>query len=350
MSYIEAGITELLAIDTNSPITTKEISLHLSRTPIVEDTCVQQEYIQYIQNTLKQLTPSVVSKIISIGIHLSGPRFEGHGLLGSTNTYQPTTQNIERALDFIASLQAVTGLPVWVENANFYSDGIEQVLKSWEHIKILCDATQCGVIVDLAHLVVEANNNGLPANVILGCIPWSQVTEIHLSGITVGRDGSMHDGHNHPIPESVWAILETSLLLLPEDKLANTIFTIEHVSPIWASRTDEFYADFHNLIKRLSHPRKKVNFSGMSEKYVRGYLRYVVNGQIPLLEKACSQRGLVLNDLLDNWLLDLHEQGRRVIFDLNEIPLAERPRCAVLTHEFLHFAKNELRKKELAHA
>lgn len=181
-------------------------------------------------------------------------------MLGATNTYEPTAKNKEHAFNFVTALQSEVGLPVWLENANFYSNGSEQVLQSWEHIKMLCQETGCGIIVDLAHLVVEANNNGLPAKVILGSIPWSDVKEIHLSGITYGQDGSMHDGHNHSIPDSIWTVLETSLLLLPEKNLDLSTTPIAfHImnsqflerDTIQLSKVASRFRDFIDVIKPL---------------------------------------------------------------------------------------------------
>lgn len=344
VSFLEMGISEFCRIGFDSPVAKNHLSLslHLARPSICEESSTQRAYISHIQKLLKQINPIIFSKIISIGLHLTGSRFSGNGLLGGADVYIPTADNLKRVISFVRDLRSAIELEIWLENASLYNRNVVETLKSWEHVREICQRTNCKAIVDLAHIVIDANNVGISPEIILGTVPWCHVAEFHLSGIKRALDGSMHDGHNYPVSDKVWDLLRFSLPLLPSNFLISTIFTIEHTPPSWVTKEEEFFGDFDRLENIIASIATKKYFAESQEKYMLGYLKYLLSGQIPLLLKACDQRGVDFSELLNRWLTHLRIEGKRIIFDTLEVPEEEIPVSAVLTDEFLIFAKNEL--------
>jgi hypothetical protein len=349
VQFMELGISELNKVNKKSKNFFENLdwSLHLSRTPICESVENQNYYIEFISRFLNELDPQLKNRLISIGIHLTGSRFMGNGLLGAADSYVATPENLEKASSFIRKLKSACNLPIWIENANFYSIGINNIFEGWAHTRELCKNEKCFLIFDVAHAIVEANNNGIKPECILGCVPWDQVIEFHLSGITYGKDGSMHDGHNSSIPNEVWELFYECKKFISQSALQNNIiYTIEHTSPTWASKTQEYDFDFIKLESILNEPVKNICFSINREKYMKGYLKNVLSGEIPLLETACLQRGTSLEFILNLWIEELKRENIRIAFDIDEVPPIEIKKTKDLNHSFLEFAKIELKKLE----
>ena len=74
-SFLELGLSELLKFNEIQVPDEIELSLHLARTPMLESLSARKNYISYIKSILKKLDSHTISKIISIGIHLTGSRF-----------------------------------------------------------------------------------------------------------------------------------------------------------------------------------------------------------------------------------------------------------------------------------
>lgn len=342
VSYLELGLAELDFLLLNRFPIQQSWSLHLSRTPMTESRQIQQKYIDFLAQQLARLSQQSADNLLSISIHLTGSRQSGNGLLGGADNYVATQDNLASVKHFIQRINQQLGLAVWLENANFYSHGVHHVLAGWHHTRLLCEELQCSVIFDVAHAVVEANNNDIPAECILGCVPWDSLAEIHLSGITSSPDGSMHDGHNRPVHEKVWELFDEALKFIPIQQLEQTIFTIEHTSPVWRKQTSLLVQDYQQLDRKLLNYRLPTCHSHKREKYMRGYLAHMLQTKIPALDEACQQRGIQTRHLINDWISQQSEQQTRIVFSLQELPPAERAQAVDLTEGFLKHARETL--------
>ncbi|MFF4366393.1 DUF692 family multinuclear iron-containing protein [Streptomyces sp. NPDC001594] len=323
-----------------------EFSLHLGRTAICEGPREQARYIDYVmdQSATRRNKPT------SIGVHVTGDRALGGGSFGLHSYFSGTKEEEERAVRFLSDLNRTSGLPVWVENANCYSASARGILDAWQAVTRICEKTGSGLIVDLAHLYIDAVNCGVPVEVLLGAIPWSQVVELHLSGVRTGRDGTLHDGHSEAVHEGVWSLLDTVLdqRLITETEPVTVI--VEHADITWTDRADQYYADFARAQSALErHHRARTEGASNPEPhdygvpYCRAYLRQLCNGWIPGLAQATEQRGLSYVDLFDQWVDDVRARGKRIVLNLDEIPPAERPGAVSAPQDLLAYAKEKLR-------
>ncbi len=340
ISFIELGISELNRCQTHSILDGLDLSLHLARTPITEGPSSQNEFINHINRILHRLDPNIYSKIVSIGVHLTGSRFLGAGIYGAADEYCPIAENRHKATRFILEMRKKLHFPLWIENANIYSGNARQTLQVWHQIGQICEDTGCLAIVDLAHLAAEAHNNSVPAVSLLGCLPWRHLAEFHLSGIVTGSDGCMHDGHGSPVHREVWALLEEAFCYLTDSGQDRPVFTIEHTMPAWTGKQDEFQADFQALGRKLKDQVVPPRLPRSSKvTYMKGYLRYYLGGQIRNLEQLCSQRNISINLLLDDWTSAVMRSGKRIVFDLQELPPGEREGAVGLVPGFLEYVR-----------
>jgi uncharacterized protein (UPF0276 family) len=342
VSFVELGFYELsfwLAQRAQWPT---ELSLHLSRTPIVEDDDAQDAFARYTRNVIE--SSGLRDRIVSIGIHLSGPRAEGGGFYGFTTHYEANPAHEERAKRFIDVLGRTCKVPVWLENANYYTAVPQKSLQTWESFRSIIEATGAGAIIDLSHLLIDSTNSGLTAEVALGAIPWHATAEIHLSGIREGRDGTLHDGHSEPVAAPVWNLLDRVLgALLPEEKRRHGItVTIEHVDNVWEEKRDSYYADFARLREALHRSETAAQPKAGEPIYAHSYLRKLCEKQIPKLRPACEQRGIAFDTLFDEWIANVRANDKRIAFNYAEVPEEERERVVEACPDFLRYAKEIL--------
>lgn len=317
-----------------------DFSLHLGRTAICEDQGSQDTFVGHVVDEAATRESSPVS----IGVHVTGDRAVGGGSFGLHSHFTGTREEERRAIRFLDRLGGATELPVWIENANCYSATAGGTLGAWRSVTRICEATGTGLIVDLAHLYIDAVNCGVPQEILLGAVPWDSVVEVHLSGVRTGRDGTLHDGHSEPVHEGVWSLLETVVAqrLLPEEREVNII--VEHADARWTDQPDQYYADF----ARATAFSESVSAPGAGSAHdygaahCRGYLRQLCRVWIPKLAEASEQRGLPYADLFDQWVEDVRARDKRIVLSLEEVPKRERDGVVVAKFDLLSFAKKRL--------
>lgn len=307
VSLIELGLSEALQFRSSIPL-----SLHLARTPIVEEPQVQKNFIDYLESSIRKIRRLQGSKLQSIGIHLSGSRFENIGRFGLTSHFAGSDENIRRAKEFVQRIQDQVHLPAWIENANFYSGSREEVVENWQATQEICKATGSGIILDLAHLIIDCHNVGLHPFYLLGKIDFSSVLEIHLSGIRKGSDNTLHDSHSLPVHEEIWDMLVQirSLNLIDEGQ---TYINIEHSDFEWEAQVEQYYADFEKLKHLLGGLEANSKKQLPIDRYAKSYLKRILLQMIPNLRRYLQQNKIDFDQVFESWIKEvLHNTRSRL--------------------------------------
>lgn len=341
--YVEFGFPEWRRWESlDDAPAVPDFSLHLSRTAICESHSRQDAFVGHLLDEAAARTTAPVS----VGVHVTGDRAVGGGSFGLHSHFTGTAEEESRAVRFLTRLGRESGLPVWIENANCYSAGARGILDTWRCVSRICETTGAGLIVDLAHLYIDAVNCHMPEELLLGAVPWSEVAEVHLSGVRTGRDGTLHDGHAEAVHEGVWALLDTVVQqrLLPDDRPVQIV--VEHADARWTDQQDLYYADFARAAAVAASASAPGGVPGGPHDYgaehCRGYLRQLCRTWIPKLPEASEQRGLPYAVLFDAWVADVREQGKRIVLSLEEVPVSERDGVVVAKYDLLRFAKERL--------
>jgi uncharacterized protein (UPF0276 family) len=204
---------------------TINLSLHIARSPISEGRDSQIRYIKKLSEKINN------AKLFSIGFHLSGERNSGIGRYGFSSHYSDSFQCRENAISFIKRSQDAFQVPIWVENANFYSPSIDDIKKNFHAVSDIISKTDAKLIIDLTHLYIDVHNANGNILDIVSLVSWQNVAEIHLSGMIFGKNGVLHDGHSQPITDEIWSlfnIINESCLSCPD-----LYVTIEHTDKDW---------------------------------------------------------------------------------------------------------------------
>lgn len=102
--------------------------------------------------------------------------------------------------------------PFLLENSVYFLRYPRQDYSEAEFLNRLCEASGCGLLLDLHNLYANCRNHGADARDILGGLDLSNVIEIHVAGGMV-QEGFYMDAHSGLCPPEVWGLLDR---VLPE--------------------------------------------------------------------------------------------------------------------------------------
>ena len=116
-------------------------------------------------------------------------------------------------------------LPFLLENPAHYFPAVAHESGSDEFrlMNQICDASGCGMLLDLHNLYCNAYNHGFDAWQAVQSLNLSKVVEIHVSGGRL-QDGYWTDAHEGRVPEPVWRLLEQTLPRCPN--IAGVLFEV----------------------------------------------------------------------------------------------------------------------------
>jgi uncharacterized protein (UPF0276 family) len=337
VALIEGGVREVNNWFTQSAHPHAEFSLHLARSPITDPPDEHQAFIQHIARGVSELP------VCSVGLHLSGPRSSGIGVLGMSSHYSASPELEARAIRFVECLRREVQYPIWLENANYYSVSADEVVRNWESFSLIVEATGASVIADLTHLYIEAKNLGLTPAALLGLVPWRRVTEVHLAGFVSGKDGALHDGHSQPVSPEIWELLELALTHFPLDTNGLTI-TVEHTDLVWGRKRDAYGEDFARARELVAavQTRTADSRAASAMQYGLGYVQHLLVQRIPQLDVAVCQQGWELRSLIEAWVLEVTKSlGHRITLSMAEVPPEEQALTEELAPSFLNFLKRK---------
>jgi uncharacterized protein (UPF0276 family) len=174
--------------------------------------------------------------------HLCFTREEGIEL----HELAPVQRTPERAKAVAGRAQYVQerlGRPFLLENISYYVD-FPSDMSEPEFITAVLDACDCGLLLDLNNLAVNAANHGFDPYAYLDALPLERVVQVHLAGnaASAGTGGPYPDRHDGPVADEVFALLEH-------------LERAQHVKAAMVERDQDFPADFGELTVELDRTR-----------------------------------------------------------------------------------------------
>lgn len=140
--------------------------------------------------------------------HLCFTREDGISLHNLT----PVFRTPERAREVASRAQAVQerlGRPFLLENISYYVDPPSEMTEP-EFLTAVLEQCDCGLLLDLNNITVNAANHGFDPYAYLQALPLDRVVQIHLAGNSPGPapDGIETDKHDGAVGDDVFALLE----------------------------------------------------------------------------------------------------------------------------------------------
>lgn len=114
-----------------------------------------------------------------------------------------TQESLAHVIARIAQVQDVLDRPLILENPSSYVRFAQSELEEPEFLRLLCDATGCGLLLDVNNVHVGCFNTGADPYAYLDAFPFERVVQLHIAG---HQHLGTHivDTHDGPVRPEVW--------------------------------------------------------------------------------------------------------------------------------------------------
>lgn len=199
-NFFAAGgptIRYLDAVRREYPLSLHGVGLSLGSTDPLD-----RLHLQRLKALVERVEPAFVSEHLcwcsAGGIHLND-------LLPLPYTEEALAHVSRR----ISEVQEFLGRRILVENVSSYLTYTDSAVPEWDFVAEVSRRTDCGILLDVNNVYVNATNHGFDANRYIDAVPAAAVEEIHLAGFTrKDPDGVplLIDSHSRPVAADVWAL------------------------------------------------------------------------------------------------------------------------------------------------
>jgi uncharacterized protein (UPF0276 family) len=87
-----------------------------------------------------------------------------------------------RVADRVRAVEDALGVPFALENISYYVHAGEKQMSEAEFIATVCDAADCGLMLDVNNAYVNATNFGFDLETWMRTVPLGRVVQVHLAG------------------------------------------------------------------------------------------------------------------------------------------------------------------------
>lgn len=206
VGFFEA-VSENFMIDGGRPLAVLDrvrrdypVALHGVSMSIGSAEPLDRRYLRRLKDLADRIQPAVVSDHLcwtSAGGHNS------HDLLPL-----PFTREAARiCARKIAAVQEFLGRRILVENVSSYLELAASEMTEAEFVREVVKEADCGLLLDVNNLYVNARNHGLDPLAYLETLPADRIEQIHLAGHEDHGDFVI-DTHDGPVCAAVWRLYE----------------------------------------------------------------------------------------------------------------------------------------------
>ncbi len=183
----------LEAIAARYPVVAHGVSMSIGSTDPLD-----RDYLARLKRFVDELQPVWVSD------HLCWTGVAGlntHELVPIPFTDESLSHVVER----VRIVQELLERPLVLENASSYVTYVDSTMTEWEFLARLAEESDCGLLLDVANVRVNAVNHGFDASEYLRALPADRVVQMHLAGHTE-RETHIVDTHDRPVSDQVWEL------------------------------------------------------------------------------------------------------------------------------------------------
>jgi uncharacterized protein len=163
------------------------------------------EYLKQLAATARRFEPAWVSD------HLCWTGVGGrnlHDLLPLPYTEEAVRHVARR----IRQVQQILERTILIENVSSYMEFTSSRLSEWEFLSAVADEADCGILLDINNIFVNAFNHGFDPVRYIDSVPADRVIQFHLAGHS-DHGTYLLDTHDHPIRSEVWTLYEHAVSL-----------------------------------------------------------------------------------------------------------------------------------------
>jgi uncharacterized protein len=118
-----------------------------------------------------------------------------------------TDEAVRHVASRIRKVQEFLDRTILIENVSSYMEFTCSRLSEWEFLATVAEEADCGILLDINNIFVNAFNHGFDAVRYIDSIPAERVVQFHLAGHS-DHGEYLLDTHDHPIRSEVWTLYE----------------------------------------------------------------------------------------------------------------------------------------------
>jgi uncharacterized protein len=184
------------------------LSVHGVGLSIGSSQALDREHLARLQRVVARYEPGLVSEHLAWSTH--------NGMFLSDLLPLPYTRDtLARVCAHVDEVQAALGQTILIENPATYVRFADSALEETEFLAELARRTGCGLLLDVANVVVSATNHGVSPQAYVDAFPIERVEEIHLAGFSEerckGQAPLLIDDHGSAVHADVWSLYERAL-------------------------------------------------------------------------------------------------------------------------------------------
>jgi hypothetical protein len=103
------------------------------------------------------------------------------------------------------------GLPFLLENVCYHFEIPGSVMPEVEFIKRVVTEVDCGILLDITNVYINASNHHYDPNRFIRSLPSERILHSHYCGVLRQPDGYLLDTHSEITPPEVWALVDEAL-------------------------------------------------------------------------------------------------------------------------------------------
>lgn len=181
------------AVRAHYPVVMHGVSMSIGSTDALD-----LAYLRRLRALARRTAPAWVSD------HLCWSGVGGHSL----HDLLPLPHNDETVRHVAARIrrvQDILGRYILIENVSSYLTFRASTMTEWEFMRAVAEEADCGILLDINNIFVNAFNHRFSAEEYIDAIPPQRVVQFHLAGHSDHGDYLL-DTHDHPIRDEVWAL------------------------------------------------------------------------------------------------------------------------------------------------
>jgi len=217
------------AIREHYPMVMHGVSLSIGGTDALD-----LDYLAQLKALTQRIEPRWVSD------HLCWTGQGGHNL----HDLMPLPYNreaISHVAQRVQQVQDFLGRQILLENVSSYVSYQHSEMSEWEFYTAVVEEADCLMLLDINNIYVSSRNHHFDVMDYINGVPAQRVQQFHLAGHE-DNDDFVVDTHDHPVPDSVWALYQSAL------KRFGPVSTM--------IERDDRMPPFDELLGELNHARK----------------------------------------------------------------------------------------------
>ncbi|MDE2335624.1 MAG: DUF692 domain-containing protein [Rhodospirillales bacterium] len=181
----------------------RAVSLHCVGLSLGSAQGLDDAHLQRLAELARRVEPALVSE------HLAWNAVD-HAHLADLLPLPLNRESLDVVCRNVERMQEAFGRTILVENPATYVQFPQSDIPEGAFMDELCRRTGCGMLCDVANIVVAAHNHGWDARAHLASFPAWAIGEYHLAGHE-RADGLLIDTHDRDISIATWELFDEAL-------------------------------------------------------------------------------------------------------------------------------------------